>query len=279
MLDDREGSRIDSGSPGKVSPLKVVILCGGMGTRLREETEFIPKPMVEIGERPILWHIMKMYSHYGFNEFVLCLGYKGDHIRRYFLEYDVLNSDITVDLRTQEVVRHDRGHEEQAWRVTLAETGLATNTGGRIRRALRYTDGDTFMATYGDGVADVDVGRLLEYHSESGRLATVTAVQPPPRFGRIEFDPVRQVATGFAEKPSGGDGWMNGGFFVFDRRVEPYLTGDECSLERVTLPRLAEEGQLSVYGHRGYWRCMDTLRDMQDLNQAWAGGEPPWKVW
>src|SRR6266545_3761657 len=255
--------------------MKVVILCGGMGTRLREETEFIPKPMVAIGERPMLWHIMKIYSHYGYNEFVLCLGYKGDHIRRYFLEYDALNCDVTVDLKTKEIVRHDRVHDEQNWRVTLAETGLSTMTGGRLRRVMRYIDGDTFLMTYGDGVADIDLTRLLDYHREQGRLATVSAVQPAPRFGRIELDDTVGLARSFSEKPRGSDGWMNGGFFVFDRSIDRYLDGDGCILEQGPLVRLAQEGQLAVYRHLGYWHCVDTVRDLEALNQTWSSGKAP----
>ncbi|HZT05928.1 MAG TPA: glucose-1-phosphate cytidylyltransferase [Chloroflexota bacterium] len=259
--------------------MKVVILCGGMGTRLREETEFMPKPMVTVGERPMLWHIMKIYSHYGFNEFVLCLGYKGDHIRRYFLEYDVLNCDVTVDLGTKEIIRHDRTHDEHNWRVTLAETGQATMTGGRIQRALRYVDDDTFLATYGDGVADVNINALVAFHRSHGRLATVTAVQPSPRFGRIELDDTKQLVREFSEKPVGSEAWINGGFFVFDRRITRYLDGDSCVLEQGPLVRLAEEGQLAVFRHRGYWQCVDTLRDLQALNDDWARGDAPWKIW
>ena len=259
--------------------MKVVILCGGLGTRLREETEFIPKPMVEVGQRPVLWHIMKIYGYYGFNDFVLCLGYKGDHIRRYFLEYDALNCDVTVDLGTREVTKHGRAHDEQNWRVTLAETGLATLTGGRLLRALSYVDGDTFMATYGDGVANVDIPALVDFHRAHGKLATVTAVQSPPRFGRIELDDSKHMARAFSEKPIGGEGWMNGGFFVFNRGVAAYLDGDECALESGPLGRLAEEGELAVFPHPGYWQCVDTVRDLQILNHDWAQGGAPWKVW
>jgi glucose-1-phosphate cytidylyltransferase len=259
--------------------VKVAILCGGIGTRLREETEFIPKPMVEIGERPMLWHIMKIYSHYGFNDFVLCLGYKGDHIRRYFLEYDALNCDVTVDLGTKEVVRHDRVHDEQNWRVTLAETGLATMTGGRIKRALRYLDEDTFLATYGDGLSDVNIASLLEFHRHQGRIATVTAVQPPPRFGRIAVDDSQDVARGFAEKPRDSEGWMNGGFFIFNREIESYLGADDCVLEQEPLMRLAQDGQLAVYRHHGYWHCVDTMRDLEAVNQEWSRGDARWKIW
>jgi glucose-1-phosphate cytidylyltransferase len=259
--------------------MKVVILCGGMGTRLREETEFIPKPMVEIGARPMLWHIMKIYSHYGFNDFVLCLGYKGDYIRRYFLEYDALNCDVTVDLGTKEVVRHDRVHDEQNWRVTLAETGQSTMTGGRIKRALRYVDEDLFLATYGDGLAGIDLTALLEFHRKHGRTATVTAVQPPPRFGKINLGDTDDLARGFSEKPKGSEGWTNGGFFVFNRSIEKYLDGDGCVLEQEPLSQLAREEQLMVYRHDGFWTCVDTLRDLDAVNQQWARGDAPWKVW
>ena len=247
-----------------------------MGTRLREETEFIPKPMVEIGGRPILWHIMKIYSFFGHNDFVLCLGYKGDIIRRYFIEYDVLNCDVTVDLGTKEIIRHDRVHDEANWRVTLVETGADTMTGGRIERALRYVEDDTFFATYGDAVADIDVRSLLAFHKDQRKVATLVSIQPPARFGRVEFDASGVVARGFAEKPEGGDGWVNGGFFVFDRRIGRYLNGSGHVLEQGALVQLATEGQLAVYCHHGYWQCMDTLRDVETLRQAIAGGRAPW---
>lgn len=259
--------------------MKVVILCGGFGTRLREQTEFIPKPMVEIGGRPILWHILKIYSFYGLNEFVLCLGYKGDIIRSYFLDYDLLNSDITLDLETRETHRHNRTHDEQKWRVTLAETGLSTMTGGRIRRVMRYIDGDTFLATYGDAVADVDIRKLLAFHERSGKLATLTAVQPPSRFGRLELDPKAELATGFTEKPLGGEAWVSGGFFVFNRRIQDYLDDDSSVLEQEPLMSLANERQLAVYRHSGYWQCMDTQREVETLQSLWSTSRPPWALW
>jgi glucose-1-phosphate cytidylyltransferase len=265
-------------SPGD-APVKVMILCGGMGTRIREETTTVPKPMVEIGGRPILWHIMKTYSHHGFNEFVLCLGYKGDVIRRFFMEYDALNCDVTVDLGTREVTRHNPGYDELGWKVTLAETGPTSMTGGRVRRALRYVDGETFMLTYGDAVADVDIAELLGFHRAHGRLATVTAVHPPSRFGRLEIDPGEARALSFAEKPAGAEGWVSGGYFVFQREIADYLDGDDCILEGEPLARLAADDQLMVYSHPGYWQCLDTIRDAELLRAAWDSGEAPWVRW
>ena len=260
---------------GATNP-KVVILCGGQGTRLREMTDVVPKPMVEVGGRPILWQIMKIYSHYGFRDFVLCLGYKGDVIRNYFLQYDLLRSDFTVELGGKRVIPHASYHDEQDWRVCLAETGADTMTGGRLKRVEKYLDDDLFMLTYGDGVADVDIDALLAFHKSQGRIATVTAVRPVARFGELLLD--GDVARAFEEKPQIREGWINGGFFVFSRRVFDYLDGD-CILEREPLSRLAKEGELAVYRHDGYWRCMDTLRDVESLNQEWADGKPPWAVW
>lgn len=257
--------------------MKVVILCGGQGTRLRELTEVIPKPMVEVGDRPILWHIMKTYSHYGFKDFVLCLGYKGDVIRNYFLQYDLLNSDFTVELGTKRVTLHNSYHDEHEWRVCLRETGLNAMTGGRLKRIADLIDDDTFMLTYGDGVADVDIDAVLSFHRRMGRIATVTAVRPSARFGELRLD--GDLAVSFQEKPQVEAGWINGGFFVFDRRVFDYIDGDDCVLEREPLSRLAAEGQLAVYRHDGYWRCMDTLRDAESLNHEWAAGNPRWAVW
>ncbi len=257
--------------------MKVVILCGGMGTRLREETEFIPKPMVEIGDRPILWQIMKIYSHYGYKDFILCLGYKGNVIREYFLQYDVYNSDVTVEVGSRRIVTHDAFHDEHGWRITLAETGLHTMTGGRVKRIERYIDDDTFMVTYGDGVADIDIKALLAFHERQGRIATVTAVRPVARFGELQVEGDRAVR--FQEKPQVQEGWINGGFFVFNRRMFDYVGGDDCILESESLARLAAEGQLAVYRHHGYWRCMDTRRDLEFLSSEWASGEPPWAVW
>lgn len=258
--------------------MKTVILCGGLGTRLREETEFRPKPMVEIGGRPILWHIMKIYAHYGFREFVLCLGYRGDVIREYFLNYEAMNSDVTVTLgRKHEIVYHD-AHGEQDYQVTLAETGASTMTGGRIKRVQRYVDGDRFMVTYGDGLADVDLGKVMEFHRAHGKLATMTTMVPTSRFGMLELDPSDRV-TSFIEKPELA-GRANAGFFVFERRVFDYLKTDEgCVLEREPLERLARDGQLMAYRHDGFFFAMDTYREHQKLNELWTSGKPPWRVW
>ncbi len=257
--------------------MKIVILCGGQGTRLRELTEVIPKPMVEVGDRPMLWQIMKTYSHYGHSEFVLCLGHKGNVIRNYFLQYDLLYSDFTVELGEQRVVPHTCNHDEQGWSVCLAETGAETMTGGRLQRIQKYIDDDVFMLTYGDGVADIDIDALLAFHKRHGRIATVTGVRPVARFGELQLD--GDLARSFEEKPQISEGWINGGFFVLNRKVFDYLDGDDCVFEREPLARLARDGELAVYRHEGYWRCMDTLRDVEFLNAEWASGEPPWAVW
>jgi glucose-1-phosphate cytidylyltransferase len=255
----------------------MVILCGGLGTRLREETEFRPKPMVEIGGRPILWHIMKLCAHSGFREFVLCLGYRGNMIKEYFLNYQAMNSDFTVDLRCPQEIVHHGTHQEQDFRVTLADTGLDTMTGGRVKRIERYIEGDEFMVTYGDGLADLDLGRLLAFHRAHGKLATVTTVHPLSRFGLLELSGER-VAS-FVEKPQ-VNGWASAGFFVFHRRVFDYLAGgDACVLEREPLERLAAEGQLMAYRHEGFFFAMDTYREYLHLNELWACGEAPWMVW
>lgn len=257
--------------------MQVVILCGGQGTRLREETESRPKPMVEIGGRPILWHIMKIYSTYGFNDFILCLGYKGEVIRNYFMQYDIQNSDFTIHLGTKKIVTHAANHDEGDWRVTLAETGPNTMTGGRIKRIERYISGDTFMATYGDGVADINIPALLNFHYEMDCIATVTGVHPVARFGELSVD--GNLVTSFREKPQVRESWINGGFFVFNRRVFDYLDGDDCVLEREPLERLAAEGELALFRHEGYWRCMDTYSDMELLNREWSSGHAPWRIW
>jgi glucose-1-phosphate cytidylyltransferase len=260
------------------NPVKVVILCGGQGTRLREETEFRPKPMVTIGQRPILWHIMKLYAHRGFREFVLCLGYRGSVIKEYFLNYEAMNNDFTVHLGSNTRLDYHDLHGEQDFQVTLAETGAETMTGGRIQRAARYIDGDTFLMTYGDGLADVDVGKLLDFHKSHGKLATVTAVRPTSRFGVMAVSDDHRV-TSFAEKPR-LDGWVSAGFFALDRKVVDYIEGgDECVFERQPMERLAAEGQLMVYRHDGYFFAMDTYREFQELNAVWDRGEAPWKVW
>lgn len=254
----------------------VVILCGGLGTRLREETEFKPKPMVEIGNRPILWHIMKHYSFFGFHNFILCLGYKSEVIRRYFLEYDFMNTDIALDVSTGKVNRLSNNHDEANWRVILAETGGLTGTGGRIKRVERYVAGDVFLATYGDGLSDVNIRQLIEYHLKQGKIATVTGVRPVTRFG--QFTVKDGLVVDFQEKARLDQGWVNGGFFVFNRQIFDYLD-DECTLEREPLERLAADGQLVVYQHDGYWRCMDTYREMKALNEEWESGNPGWKTW
>jgi glucose-1-phosphate cytidylyltransferase len=255
--------------------MKVVILAGGLGTRLAEETEVKPKPMVEIGERPILWHIMKHYSHYGFNEFFIALGYKGDVIKRYFLDYFSLNGSLTVDVARGRVERHDRDCED--WLVHLMDTGFDTLTGGRVKRLEPWLRDGTFMVTYGDGVSNVDLQALLRFHRAHGRIATVTAVRPPARFGGLIFD--GDLVADFMEKPQAGEGWINGGFLVFEPAVFDYLEGDQSSLEADALERLAADRQLAAYRHDGFWQCMDTLRDVRLLRSWWQSGNAPWKVW
>lgn len=256
--------------------MKVVILCGGLGTRLREETEFKPKPMVEIGGRPILWHIMKSYAEFGFTDFVLCLGYKGDLIREYFYNYEIRNSDSTITLGSRNVDVHTN-HMESGWRVTLAETGERTLTGGRLKRVARYLDGDEFMVTYGDGVADVDIRVLLAHHRAHRKLGTVTAVHPSSRFGELSIeDGLVQV---FREKPQVHEGWINGGFFVFQRDALDLIDGDEESLEQGLLVKLASKKELAVYQHSGFWQCMDTYREMELLNEFWRNNNAPWAAW
>lgn len=254
-----------------------MILCGGMGTRLREETERRPKPMVEIGGRPILWHIMNLFAAHGHREFVLCLGYKGSQIKDYFLNYEAHQSDFTVELGPHTTIAYHTAHPEAGWRVTLADTGLHTQTGARIKRAARYVDGDRFMMTYGDGLADIDVPALLRFHEAQGTLATVTGVRPSSRFGELIADGPR--VREFSEKPRTHAGLINGGFFVFDRPALDYLSDDDgCVLEREPLERLAADGQLSVYHHEGFWQCMDTAKDLQQLNELWQSGRSPWQV-
>ncbi len=258
--------------------IPVAILCGGMGTRLREETEYRPKPMVEIGGRPILWHIMKGYAASGYTDFVVCLGYKGERIKEYFLNYEAMNNDFTVELGRPHPVSYNGAHCESGWRVTLADTGVETMTGARIKRASRYLTGDRFMVTYGDGVTDLDIRALVAFHQEAGTLATVTGVHPSSRFGELLVDGSR-VAQ-FSEKPQTHEGLINGGFFVFERAFLDYLSDEPgCVLEGEPLERAAAEGQLAVFRHRGFWQCMDTFRDYQQLNQMWNTGEARWKRW
>lgn len=255
--------------------MKVVILAGGFGTRLAEETDRIPKPMVEIGGRPILWHIMKHYAHFGHKEFFIALGYKGEVIKRYFLDYYTLNGSMTINLASGEVQIQEKECED--WIVHLIDTGLNTLTGGRIKRLEPWLRDGTFMVTYGDGVSNVDLTQLLRFHRSHGRLATVTAVRPPARFGGLIFD--GDLVVEFTEKPQTGEGWINGGFLVFEPGVFDYLESDESSLEADALEHLAADGQLAAYRHEGFWQCMDHLRDVRLLQNLWQSGSPPWKVW
>ena len=257
--------------------MKTVILCGGLGTRLREETEYRPKPMVEIGGRPILWHIMKIYAHYGFRDFVLCLGYRANMIKDYFLNYEAMNNDFTICLGREHRIIYLGDHAEQDFHVSLADTGLDTMTGGRVKRIRNYIDNDTFMMTYGDGVADLDINALVEFHRSHGRLATVTTMRPTGRFGMLDIAPDK-VVSHFSEKPQ-LNGWASAGFFVFNRRVFDYIEGDACTLEHEPLERLAREGQLVAFQHEGFFCAMDTYREYQYLSQLWASGNAPWKVW
>lgn len=255
--------------------MKVVILAGGYGTRLMEESVLRPKPMVEIGSMPILWHIMKGYSSRGFNEFIICCGYKGYVIKEYFANYSLHRSDVTFDTRDGSMEVHQNTSEP--WRVTLVDTGLNTLTGGRLKRVASYLGNEPFFMTYGDGVSDVNLNELLACHKREGKLATLTAVQPPGRFGSLRLD--GGCVTDFCEKPGGDGGWINGGFFVIEPEAMQYIEGDQTSWEGYVLYRLAEAGQLSAYRHTGFWRPMDTLRDKQNLERLWNAGEAPWKVW
>ena len=258
--------------------MKTIVLCGGLGTRLREETEYRPKPMVEIGGRPILWHIMKLYAHHGFQDFVLCLGYRGNTIKEYFLNYEAMTNDFTICLGKHSRMTFHEAHREQDFHVTLAETGPETMTGARVKRVERYIDDDTFMLTYGDGVSNVDIKALAAFHKKHGRLATVTTVNPTTRFGVLDLDDKGFVRS-FAEKPQLG-GWISAGFFVFNRKVFDYLKADpDCVLEREPLERLAREGQLLAYRHDGYFFSMDTYREYLHLNELWKSGKAPWAVW
>jgi glucose-1-phosphate cytidylyltransferase len=255
--------------------MKVVILAGGLGTRLTEETESRPKPMVEIGGRPILWHIMKHYAHFGFKEFVVALGYKGDVVKRYFLDYSKLQSSLTVNLASGDVMR--RGGPAEDWIIHLIDTGVATNTGGRLKRLGPVLGRETFLATYGDGVSNVDINTLVAFHRKHGRLATATAVRPPARFGNLTFD--GDQICNFTEKPQIGEGWINGGFFVLEPTVLGYIADDGTAWEREPLEQLAAEGHLMAYRHEHFWQCMDTLRDVRLLESLWASGKAPWKLW
>jgi glucose-1-phosphate cytidylyltransferase len=260
--------------------IPVIILCGGLGTRLRQETESRPKPMVEIGTRPILWHIMKTYSFHGFRHFILCLGYKGNMIREYFLNYHAYNSDFTTRLgQPDDIVFHD-GFDEREWRVTLAETGLHTMTGGRVGRVAQYVESDVFCLTYGDGVGDIDLTAAMEFHRSHDKMVTMTGVHPPGRFGELEVNGDEQV-TDFNEKPQTTAGFINGGYMILDRAfLDQYVTTDEdLVLEQEPLRGVADDGQLMMYAHDGYWQPMDTYREYKLLNGLWSRDEAPWKVW
>jgi glucose-1-phosphate cytidylyltransferase len=257
-------------------PLKTIILAGGLGTRLSEETVIKPKPMVEIGGHPIIWHIMNIYAHHGFGEFVVALGYKGEMVKDYFLRFNAMSADLTVDLAQGTSLVHDGHHPK--WKVHLADTGQDTQTGGRVLRLRKWVEqDDLFMMTYGDGVADIDVSALVAFHRRHGKLATVTAVRPPARFGGITIEGDR--VAGFAEKPQVGEGWINGGFFVLDRKVLDYIDGDRTPFEHGPMERLTAEGQLMAYRHEGYWQPMDTVRERNLLEALWQTGRAPWKVW
>lgn len=256
--------------------MKVLILAGGFGTRLSEETEIKPKPMVEIGGKPILWHIMKIYSHYGFNEFVILLGYKGYYIKEYFANYFLHQSDVTIDLQNNNMEVH-QNHSEP-WKVTLIDTGIDTMTGGRIKRAKEYIGDTTFMLTYGDGVGNIEIDKLVEFHKSHGKLLTVTATQPDGRFGAMEIGENNRVNR-FLEKPKGDGSWISGGFFVCEPQILDYIDGDSTIFEREPMERLAKEGEIYTYKHYGFWKPMDTLRDKRELNQMWNDGQAKWKIW
>ena len=255
--------------------MKTVILAGGLGTRLSEETVLRPKPMVEIGGKPILWHILNIYAAYDFREFIIALGYKGEQIKEYFLNFYALNNDLTIDLARGSTKVHDG--DQTNWIVHLVDTGNDTQTGGRLKRLKRWVGGETFMMTYGDGVADVDVGQVVAFHQRHGKLATITTARPPARFGGVVFEGER-VAK-FTEKPQTGEGWVNGGFFVLEPAALEYIEGDETIWERGPLERLAADGQLMAYRHEGFWQPMDTLREKRLLEELWETGRAPWRVW
>jgi glucose-1-phosphate cytidylyltransferase len=255
--------------------MKAVILCGGLGTRLSEETELRPKPMVEIGGRPILWHILKHYSHYGYRESILALGYKAEIIKRFFLEHYHVSSGFTVNLAKGRVTAHDQDRDN--WTVHLVDTGHQTQTGGRLKRCQKWIGNKTFLMTYGDGVSNVNLKRLVAFHKSHKKLATVTAVRPPARFGGLVFD--GDLVREFTEKPQIGEGWINGGFFVLEPEVLDYIAGDDIAFEREPLEQLANDRQLVAYRHDDFWQCMDTLRDARLLETLWQSGKAPWKVW
>lgn len=264
----------------KTNSIPVAILCGGKGTRLREETEFRPKPMINVGDRPIIWHIMKTYSHYGFKDFMLCLGYKGDSLREYFLNYDWNHSDVLLELGRKTVTKLENTHDEEDWRIWLIDTGQETMTGGRLKRLAAHLDkngSELFLATYGDGVCDVNISDILAFHKSHGKLATVTAVRPASRFGELVIED--NMITHFQEKPQTTEGWINGGYFVLHRKVLDLIADEETVFEAEPLKALASMGELAVYRHEGFWQCMDTYRELELLNKLAQSGKAPWKVW
>jgi glucose-1-phosphate cytidylyltransferase len=257
--------------------MKVVILAGGLGTRISEESHLKPKPMIEIGDMPILWHIMKSYSHYGYNDFIICCGYKGFFIKQYFADYYLHRSDITFDFaKDNEMIVHSNVAEP--WRVTLVDTGLNTMTGGRVKKVSKYIGDETFMLTYGDGVSDVNINKLVEFHKEHGKIATLTAIQPGGRFGMLDINENCSIDS-FKEKSIEDGGWVNGGFMVLEPEMLNYIDGDSTILERHPLESLASQGELKAFMHQGFWQCMDTLRDKNYLEELWQSGQAPWKVW
>ena len=257
--------------------MKAVILAGGFGSRLSEETTVRPKPMVEIGGKPILWHIMKIYSFHGINDFIICCGYKGNMIKKYFVNYCLYGSDIVFDMKNRKIQAHQNNVEP--WKITLVDTGEETMTGGRVRRVKSYVGGSTFCLTYGDGVSDVNIAQLIEFHKSQRALATVTAVQPPGRFGAFSLEKRKMKISSFMEKPQGDGAWINGGFFVIEPAALEYIDDDMTIWEQKPLQNLARDGMLAAYRHQGFWQCMDTQNDKAILEQLWASGNPPWKSW
>lgn len=258
--------------------MKVVILCGEKGTRLREETEFRPKPMVKIGDKPILWHIMKIYAYYGFKDFVICLGYKGDMIKEYFLNYEIMNNDFTIDMANKGNLKVHDSNETEDWKVTLADTGEDSQTGARVKKIEKYIDGDSFMLTYGDGVARINIQDLLQFHQNHGKTGTMTGVHPSSRFG--EFSVEDNKITRFSEKPQTTADLINGGFFIFNTDFFDYLNeDDDCIMEQDPLENLAIDGKLMLYHNKNFWQCVDTYRELEHLNEYWKTKNPPWKVW
>jgi glucose-1-phosphate cytidylyltransferase len=256
--------------------MKVVILAGGLGTRLSEETDVKPKPMTEIGGKPILWHIMKIYSHYGFNDFIICLGYKGYLIKEYFANYFLHNSDVTIDIKANNVSVHDS--KSEPWKITLVDTGINTQTAGRIKRIQKYVNNERFLLTYGDGVSDINITDVIDFHISHAKYVTVAAVQPPGRFGALILDEKDSV-TKFLEKPKGDGSWINGGFFVLESQIFNYIRGDDTLWEKEPMENLAKDGQLVAYKNIRFWKCMDTLRDKRELEELYERDKAPWKIW